>query len=232
MIRDEEYLTDEDRTSLEIKKEELLIKYCKRYYDDNYMNLFCEVEARNNSYKLLLEYIKENVPSKIDDIKEIIKLELRLFGNVKDDSSYSRLINHQFKPFDIVFDEFVKSNFTEIFFLPLADDDVKNYLIHTYDCLGNRLSIRQMKLLGNDLVISEKTSKYELLKYLIDLRNIKDSYYKDKLNDFFTQYIRMYYSFLINNLTLFNNKYNEEKVNDLNEKTEDYKAYKYIKKRK
>ena len=205
-LRDKEYLNDEDKLTLEIKKEEILIEHCDNYYKDNYFNTYCEEEARFMSYKFLMEYIKNNVPCKTYEVIKFINKEIDN-ENTIDDSSDARRINNRIKPFDLVFDEFVKNNFYSIFHYEEVEDDeqVLDYILKTYDCFGDRRGIDNMKQNNNLIGASEKTSKKELLKYLINFHNIHDSFYKEKLNDFFTQYIRMYYSYLINNLWLKQN---------------------------
>lgn len=199
LLRNDGYLSKDEVYSLYIKKEEFLIEDYENYYNDNYLDLFCETEARNKSYIYLLDYFKNNIPSKLDNIKELIKL------NTFNNNQYIRNINGNIMTFDKAFDDYVKINFEEMLSSSLSDEQFKNYFIHTYDCFGNRMSINMMKILNNNLGVNEKTSKYELFKYLINLRNINDNYYKDKLNDFFTQNTRMYLYYFINNI-LFKNK--------------------------
>ena len=212
-LRDKNYLDDDDKLSIEIKKEELLIEDYDNYYKDNYKNIYSEKEARFMSYKFLLDYIEKNVPSKLQDVKKIIKKEFNT-ENIVEDYSDARVVGSRLKSFDQVFDDYVKNNLESVFCYSLMDEKIGDYLIHTYDCLGNRRSIANLKENNNFIAVSEKTSKKELFKYLINFNNINDSFYKEKLKDFFTEYTRMYYSYIINNIGFRQSNYNKEKYMD------------------
>ncbi len=148
----------------------------RKYYSENYANLFYEKNANFESYKDIYDFIQEKVPSALERTKRIINIYLMPYMMFGKSNIYNRFACGESEDVNLLFDKILSKR--KDFMHEILGNGIRNSLLIEYSVTGEKRNVLEL-LEGRDFASSKNIpQRVEIYNYLLYEEPVSFEYIK------------------------------------------------------